>query len=129
MAAEPNKAELALYAIVEPMGFKRQVTIIGFTKNDGAWSYILDAAWPEDNPRLAVEVDGSSHRTKKGRDRRRDTRVATQGIATLRFTNRQVLNRPDEVRLKVAAAIDRLEQGLPMESRRTKWDDVPNTEF
>jgi very-short-patch-repair endonuclease len=97
MAAEPTPAEMALYAIVEPLGFKRQQVIEGKTKNGGLWSYIADAYHPGFG--IVVEVDGSSHRNKKGRDRRRDTRMLTEyQIAVMRFGNKDVLRNPDNVK-------------------------------
>jgi very-short-patch-repair endonuclease len=41
--------------------------------------------------RLVVEVDGSSHNHRGAYDRQRDADMAAYGIATLRFTNDQVL--------------------------------------
>lgn len=39
---------------------------------------------------VAVEVDGSSHRKKKGHDARRDRVCRFNGIRVIRLTNRQV---------------------------------------
>ena len=104
-----------MWEILEPLGFWRQVPIAGMTKNGGTWDYIADFyCAPSWSSKIIVEVDGSSHRRKKGHDRRRDTRLATEGIVTIRFTNRQVLNNGDEVRLRVASVMDRLSQGLPL---------------
>jgi very-short-patch-repair endonuclease len=100
MVANPTGAEDAAWRILEPLGFKRQVIVEGTTKNDGKWTYILDFArlvrrqrywgtWHDVG--ICVEVDGASHQRKKGRDRRRDTRLAAEGIRTLRFTNSDVL--------------------------------------
>jgi len=44
--------------------------------------------------RLVVEVDGSSHNHRGSYDRQRDADMAAYGIATMRFTNDQVLSRP-----------------------------------
>ena len=99
MAAEPTEGELALYAIVESLGFKRQQVIVGFTKNGGSWFYVADAY--HEGLKLICEVDGSAHRNRKGRDRRRDTRLADEGIRTVRFTNKEVLKNPSAVLNKI----------------------------
>lgn len=95
MRLAPEPAEAVLWEHLRPLGFRRQEPIHGKTKNGGDWRYVLDfvkiSRWFEGGLGLCVEVDGSSHRKKKGRDRRRDTRLATIGIKTLRFSNREVL--------------------------------------
>jgi cyclase len=103
MAANPTSGETALWTILEPLGFWRQVPIAGMTKNGGVWQVILDFYHPTLD--ICVEVDGSSHRTKKGRDRRRDTRLQGEGVKTLRFTNNQVLRHSDEVRARVVEEV------------------------
>lgn len=105
MIAEPTDAEALLWTRLEPLGFSRQVPISGHTKNSGEWSYILDflrssrktPGW------LCVEVDGGVHSKQKGRDRRRDTRLATMGIRTIRFTNKDVLKNLDAVVSQITA--------------------------
>jgi very-short-patch-repair endonuclease len=96
MVAAPTGAEERLWTVLEPLGFERQVHVVCWTKNGGRSDYILDFGWP-DPPRLCVEVDGSSHRNKKGRDRRRDNRLRIHGIRTLRFSNNQVLKKLNDV--------------------------------
>ena len=105
MVAEPTEAEALLWTRLEPLGFARQVPMSGFTKNQGEWSYILDflsrrhgvSGW------LCVEVDGGVHSKQKGRDRRRDTRLATIGIKTIRFTNKEVLKDLEAVISRITA--------------------------
>lgn len=91
----PTSAEALLRDELYKLPFwLRQVPITGKTKNGGRWSYVLDFAWfPEGPliPRLCIEVDGSAHRRTRGRDRRRDTRLATIGIRTIRVSNHEVL--------------------------------------
>jgi very-short-patch-repair endonuclease len=70
-------------------GWHCEYNVIGTTKNGGRFPYRLDLYHPA--TRLAIEVDGGSHWNRMGRDRRRDTRVALQGITTLRYSNRRVL--------------------------------------
>lgn len=100
MEANPTEAEARMWEILEPMGgWLQQCGLEGRTKNGGEWNYIVDFY----NPQLclAIEVDGSSHRKKKGRDRRRDTRLQGEGIRTIRFSNQQVMDHPNIVAFKV----------------------------
>jgi very-short-patch-repair endonuclease len=90
----PTPAEALLWDALEPLGFEFQSEFVGRTKNGGRWFYILDfARYPHttDEATICVEVDGSSHRKRKGRDRRRDARLKAEGVATLRFRNQDVL--------------------------------------
>lgn len=104
MKAAPTPAETAMWEILEPLGFARQVTITGTTKNGGLWSYILDFAQYEMVSgervlgKLAVEVDGGIHKRQRGRDRRRDTRLRGEGIRTIRVKNKDVLKWPETIR-------------------------------
>ena len=82
----------------------RQVVKIGFTKNGGSWCYILDFLNKAGD--LAVECDGGIHKRQRGRDRRRDTRLGTIGIRTLRVTNKDVLKDIDGVLAKIRAALE-----------------------
>ena len=99
MIAEPTNAEALLWTRLEPLGFVRQVPMSGYTKNGGEWNYILDflrssrraSGW------LCVEVDGGVHSKQKGRDRRRDQRLATIGVDTIRVTNKEVLTNIEAV--------------------------------
>ena len=103
MAANPTKAEDALYDILIPLGFIPQWSVGGSTKNGGAWIYILD--FYHAKLKLCVEVDGGVHARTKGRDRRRDMRLKAEGIVTLRFSNNQVLKKIDEVRARIVEEI------------------------
>jgi len=64
----------------------------------GGWYYILD--FYHAGAQLCIEVDGGIHKKQKGRDRRRDTRLATMGIKTLRFDNWQVFEKLKGVRAR-----------------------------
>jgi very-short-patch-repair endonuclease len=107
MAANPTKAEDALYDILIPLGFISQWSVGGSTKNGGAWIYILD--FYHAKLKLCVEVDGGVHARTKGRDRRRGTRLAGEDIQTVRFTNKEVLKTPEFVRALVVKAMHGLE--------------------
>jgi len=105
----PTPAEEAAWRLLEPLGFKRQVVIVGWTKNGGEWQYIADFAKLDTLDGqiisgLIVEVDGASHRNKRGRDRRRDGRLRAEGILTLRIPNAEVKKlTPDAMESKVVA--------------------------
>lgn len=99
-------AERRLWDAIEPMGFQAQTPWSGETKNGGRWDYVTDFYLPALN--LAVEVDGSAHDKRKGRDRRRTERLrAEYGITVIRFTNNQVLRHRNEV---VVAILDKMEE-------------------
>ena len=104
MRREPTQVEDHLWPYLEPLGFIRQFPLSGSTKNLGGWNYILD--FFHDGLNLCVEVDGSVHMFRKGRDRRRDTRLATIGIVTLRFRNREVLTNIAGVIAKIKWAMN-----------------------
>lgn len=52
-------------------------------------SYFTDFFFP--SMLLAVEIDGSSHRTRKDKDRRRDADFRSVGIRTIRVSNKVVM--------------------------------------
>jgi very-short-patch-repair endonuclease len=73
----------------------------------GSRSYEVDFHWPEH--RLCVEIDGSGHdrpRTKR-EDREHDQALRSAGQEVLRFTDRDLLMRPEWVLRTVQAAIER----------------------
>jgi very-short-patch-repair endonuclease len=58
--------------------------------------------------RLVVETDGwGAHRTRAAfeEDRARDQALAVAGYRTVRFTHRQVIDRPDAVAATLSALI------------------------
>jgi very-short-patch-repair endonuclease len=111
MTENPTPAEEALWTVLEPLGFKRQVVIVGYTKNGGEWQYIADFAKLDLMDGivvggLIVEADGGIHRKRKGRDRRRGSRLAGEGIKTIRFTNREVLRDLGEIAFKMRYEVE-----------------------
>ena len=50
---------------------------------------------------LVIEIDGSSHNEKRARDQLRDEYLKACGIATLRFTNEEILNDLETVKNKI----------------------------
>ena len=95
MRWSPTPAEAKLWEYLGPLGFKNQVPIYGYTKNSGVYPYVLDLYHP--GAKLAIEADGGCHSRQRGRDRRRDTRLAIFGIKTVRFSNRRCLNETAKV--------------------------------
>jgi very-short-patch-repair endonuclease len=70
--------------------------------------YEVDALWEAE--RLVVETDGwdaHGHRAAFERDRARDADLTARGYAVLRFTWRQIVDRPDLVAARIAAALAR----------------------
>lgn len=104
MRLTPTPCEQRLWERLEPLGFIRQRPYIGQTKNGLGWTYILDFYKPYN--RVAIEVDGGVHSKKRGRDRRRDTRLAVEGIRTIRVSNREVEHDLDGVVARIKAALE-----------------------
>jgi very-short-patch-repair endonuclease len=65
--------------------------------------FILDFYCSELN--LAIEIDGSSHIKRKGYDETRDKFLYQIGIKTIRFTNDEILNQIDIVKIKLTNLI------------------------
>jgi very-short-patch-repair endonuclease len=55
--------------------------------------------------KLAVEVDGNVHEGQQEADRQRQEEIERLGIILLRFTNEEVLNGPQDVLTRIAAAL------------------------
>jgi len=104
-----TKAELKFQAVVK--GFKKNYTI---ERGGGQFPYRIDFALP--TVRLAVEIDGESHRSqeRRERDRRKDEYLGQRGWTVLRFTNREVLRDPRAVADRVwAAMVDLIPEDEP----------------
>ena len=56
-------------------------------------NYKLDLANPE--RMIAIEVDGPSHRARKGQDQKKDEKVRSLGWTVLRFWNKDILTWSD----------------------------------
>jgi len=94
----PTLAEKTLWLMLRDRGlaslkFRRQAPI-------GPW--IADFA--SFAARLVVEIDGGVHRLHAERDAERDKDLSCRGFRVLRFTNEQVLGRPNEVLSAIARA-------------------------
>ncbi len=92
MRTNPTKAEAALWRALEPLGFLRQVPMaLPRLKHPSRLDYyVLD--FYHARRKLCIEVDGGYHRKRKGRDERRDRRLAQHGVRTLRIANAEVLD-------------------------------------
>lgn len=54
---------------------------------------------------LAIEVDGDSHDNKKYLDKQRDLYLEQRGIKTIRFTNEEILNDIEKVKLVIYESV------------------------
>jgi very-short-patch-repair endonuclease len=69
-------------------------------------AFVVDFLWPEH--KLAVEVDGFAYHSSRAafeRDRRRDASLAAGGYTVLRVTWRQLVDSPEAVVARIAAAL------------------------
>ena len=83
----PTPAERALWIVLEPLGFKRQVSIESARRTGRG--YILD--FYHRSAGICIEVDGAYHGRHCGRDGRRDRDLKLLGIETIRLKNSDVL--------------------------------------
>lgn len=101
-----------------------------FRKQHPIGPYTLDFYCPALN--LAIEVDGDTHATNSGaaRDHQRTAYLASKGVETARFPNRDVLNALDGVVATIADIIraKRHELGItPPLEKGGPGGDLPNT--
>ncbi len=95
----PTAAEQAIRADLLKMGFYFQVPMKLVGPRGRVKYEIFDFYHPK--LKLAVEVDGSSHRHKQGSDSRRDRMALFCGIKTVRISNKEAL-KGDLARIKEA---------------------------
>ena len=79
----------------------RQLMGYRFRRQYGVGPYVLDFYCPE--LKLAIEVDGDSHFEAREYDRKRQRYIESLGIRVLRFTNREVFERLDDLARGIAA--------------------------
>jgi very-short-patch-repair endonuclease len=84
----PTLAERQLWALVR----RRQLDGFLFRRQFPVGPYFADLFCPA--AKLAIELDGDSHRGRHRRDRIRDTFFTRRGIAVLRLPNQLVLEQP-----------------------------------
>lgn len=89
------KAEVAVLRQLLDLGFDWQEPRVWFTKNGGYGGAVFD--FYHEGASVAIEIDDNSHKQRKGRDRRRDSRFAADGITTIRFSNRRALKETEAV--------------------------------
>jgi very-short-patch-repair endonuclease len=85
----PTQAERALWIVLAPLGFERQVSIESARRTGRG--YILD--FYHRAAGICVEVDGAYHGRNCGRDGRRDRDLRMLGIETIRLKNSEVLGK------------------------------------
>jgi len=107
----PTKAEQMLKPYLETIGFEHQRPMWAKPRNGMIQDrpYCLDFFHPD--LMLCVEVDGSAHRYRRTRDRRRDKDLEYMGIRTIRITNGDVLHRLDETIERIRGICDELRTG------------------
>jgi very-short-patch-repair endonuclease len=98
----PTRAEQVAWAMLETLGFHRQV-VFETPRYSGIMDFFCERA------KLCVEIDGPVHRRQKGRDGRRDRALAALGIRTIRVKNSVVLKTPALFREQVARALKVIE--------------------
>lgn len=79
------------------------MTALGFQHSVAMFGYVLDFYHPE--RRVAVEVDGPMHASRKQYDRRRDMVFRINGIKTYRIASGECYNEPERAVAKVSAWI------------------------
>jgi hypothetical protein len=75
--------------------------------------YIVDFICTE--LKLVIEVDGTSHDTEEDQERdcRRDQELSLAGYRIFRIQNEDVLQRLDEVRLRIEDVVEEIEESTP----------------
>ncbi len=97
---------------------RKQLRGVQFYRQKPIGPYVVDFYAAEG--KLAVEVDGSQHRSTGGaaEDVRRDAYLSELGICVLRFDNLQVLLELDGVLARIDSALEsRLESGRAVSGR------------
>ena len=99
-----TKAETKLWSHLrtkEKLGYR-------FRRQHPCGFYILD--FYNHQLKLCVEVDGEYHQNKsqKKKDKERDEYLKYNGIKTIRFTNKQIINEIDFVLEKLREEIEKL---------------------
>ncbi len=91
-----SKAERAFHALIRPENPLVNTKLLGEE---------VDCHWPRE--RLVVEIDGPGHGRPRARrdDANRDRRLRAAGYTVLRFTERDVYERPEAVRARTLAVL------------------------
>jgi hypothetical protein len=106
---------LAQKILADALGWPTEVYVpTGFVRTPGyPQFYLIDIAYPE--MKIAVEVDGNSHKALKVRERdaRKEAFLAGLGWTILRFTNKEVLENLEGCVQKVLSTISKLNIPIP----------------
>ena len=91
-----SKAERAFHALIRPEEPLVNTKLLGEE---------VDCRWPREQ--LVVEIDGPGHARPRARrdDANRDRRLRAAGYTVLRFTDKDVYERPEAVRQRTAAVL------------------------
>jgi len=81
----------------------RRLAGIKFRRQYAVGGYIVDFFCPD--ARLAIELDGGEHATRRDYDLRRERDLTARGIRTVRFWNSDVLQNLDGVLQTILAAV------------------------
>ena len=95
----PTEAEKKIWDEV----LKKDKTGFRFLRQKPIYRFILDFYCSELS--LAIEIDGECHQKRKGYDESRDKFLHQIGIETIRFTNDEVINHIDEVKMKLKVSL------------------------
>ena len=93
-----TQAELPLWQLIR----NRQLDGLKFRRQDPVSRYILDFYCAE--ARLAIEIDGEIHRDQGEMVNFRSDYLASVGIQVLRFSNSDILDRPNAVLREIRSA-------------------------
>ena len=90
----------------------RQLDGMRFRRQFGVGPYVLDFYCPE--IKLGVELDGAPHFTFIGGmyDEEREKYIASQGITTLRYENKDIFKNPDGVIEEIENTIKKIKNIL-----------------
>ncbi len=96
-----SKAERAYHALIHPENPLVNTRLLGEE---------VDCHWPQE--RLVVEIDGPGHGRPRARrdDASRDRRLNAAGYTVLRFTDKDVYERPAAVKARTLAALASLRE-------------------
>ena len=90
----------------------RQVLGMKFRRQFSVGSFVIDFYCPE--IKLAIELDGAPHFTFAGGmyDDEREKYIASQGITTLRYENKDIFKNPEGVIEEIEETVKRLKNIL-----------------
>ncbi len=101
--ATESQMETRMRMLVVLSGLPRPVAQHSVYDDAGVFLGRLDFFYPD--ARLGLEYDGEVHRDNLAEDNRRQNRLIAAGIRLLRFTARDIYNRPDAVIRQIRGAL------------------------